>query len=131
MKILIPISIYLILPLIGLLIYGVICLNLLLKKIPKPPVLSLFILFVHYGCYLQIILTALFWEWSGMVSLTGFYLLFLSPILTLIISINLYLKRNLSKSHKVVYFASLGYLILISVAWVIAIITYFYSNYAD
>lgn len=71
---------------------------------------------------MQVILTSLFLRWSGMASLGAFYLLLLSPIVTGIMTINLYLKRDLSRFHKVIYFTSLGYLILISITFVTVVV---------
>lgn len=48
-------------------------------QIERPPVVPLFIIFATYGGWLLIVLTFLFWYWSGMALFGLIYLVFIAP----------------------------------------------------
>ena len=74
------IFIYLIVPFLGLMAYILLVHKMLNEHFPNPPYLSYFFIFVLYGGLLQIILTGLFWRWSGMASLGAGFLIVMGPI---------------------------------------------------
>jgi len=49
-------------------------------NIQNKPEVELFMIFATYGGLLLVILTELFWKWSGMASLGTFYLILGAPI---------------------------------------------------
>lgn len=81
-------------------------------EIEHPPVIPLFIIFATYGGWLMIVLTLLFWYWSGMALLGAMYLMFLAPFVMLILAAWLYPQRKLSRYHFGSFLASAGYIII-------------------
>jgi hypothetical protein len=69
------------------------------QQIERPPVVPLFIIFATYGGLLMVVLTVLFWRWSGMASLGVFYLVLIAPIAMTVLAVILYRKRRLSPYH--------------------------------
>jgi|ERR1051325_614953 hypothetical protein len=79
------------------------------EKVRSAPVISLFILFFSYGGIAMVLLTALFWRWSGLASLGVAYLLFIAPLLTIGTAIANYKLKNTSFYHEAVFIFSLLY----------------------
>jgi hypothetical protein len=84
------------------------------EEIERPPVIPLFIIFATYGGLLLVILTALFWYWSGLASLGLAYLLFPAPLIMLVIAWRLYPERKLSRFHRAIFIASAAYIGIIA-----------------
>ena len=82
---------------------------MLFRSIEEPPIIALFILFATYGALIVLILTALFWYWSGMATLGLAYLILLAPLLTLGLAVAFYRRRRLSGYHAAAFWLSLGY----------------------
>lgn len=79
MEVLIPLLIYLAVPLIGLFIS-----LKLFENIDDNTIYFISLINVaHFGGWLLILLTGLFWYWSGMAFLGGFYLVTFAPILSI------------------------------------------------
>jgi hypothetical protein len=70
--IIIAMTIYLVIPLTGLIIYLGLVRKMKTKKISFPPTIDLFLTFATYGGLLLLALTTLLWQWSGMTSLGMF-----------------------------------------------------------
>ncbi len=121
------IIIHLIVPLIGLGLYIKLLHSMKEKEIEQPPSKELFILFATYGGLLLIILTTLFWAWSGMASLGFFYLLLGAPIVMGIIATSLHIKKELSKYHYWAYKATIWYFAIgpLTLITIFLIATYF------
>ena len=87
--VLIPLSIYVMVPLLG--VWAFIFLTKRIKKenLLAPPFLSLFFTFLHYGGIFLVILTELFWKWSGMASIGTFYLFLGGPVISAITAFSL------------------------------------------
>jgi hypothetical protein len=92
--------IHLVVPGAGVLFYLSIVRKMLDQRIKDPPVLSLFVIFATWGSLLILILTRFFWLWSGMATLGLAYLVILAPIVMGIITVRIYLDRELSRFHK-------------------------------
>ncbi len=104
----IPILIYFVIPIAGLVLY----IKLVTKiqfEIDSVPYFSLFFLFLIYGGLLLIILTGIFWKVSGLLLISIFSLSFPAPIITGIITLFTYRKRELSVYHKWIFNAAGGY----------------------
>lgn len=108
-KIFIPIAIYLLFPLTGLLLFWKIKRKMIVEQIVSPPVWETFIVFATYGALLLVVLTSLFWQWSGMASLGTFYLILGAPVAMGIIAYNQDKKKKISKYHEWVFRLSLLY----------------------
>jgi hypothetical protein len=80
-----------------------------------------FIAFANCGNLLLIILTGLFWYWSGMASLGAFYSLAATPVMG-IIAYRYYKRRSISKYHKWLYLLAIGYIITMILIYIYAII---------
>ena len=119
MKALIPILIYVLIPLAGLKLYLNLCKKMNEKGVKDAPFVELFLLFVNYGGWLLIFLTLICWYWSGMALLGAAYLFFVSPIITLFISVRLHFRRNLSSFHSSILLANIVYLVLTSILVII------------
>ena len=76
------------------------------QQIERPPIVALFIIFATYGGLLMVILTVLFWRWSGMASLGVFYLVLVAPVAMIVLAIMLYRERRLSPYHLGSFIAS-------------------------
>jgi hypothetical protein len=85
-------------------------------QIPSPPFFSYFVLFATVGGWLLVLLTALFWEWSGMASLGIFYLVLVAPFVTAALAWSLHRRRTVSGFHRSAFVASIGYSGLMLVA---------------
>ncbi|MBK7970363.1 MAG: hypothetical protein IPK08_16270 [Bacteroidetes bacterium] len=95
----IALSIHLILPLTGLLSFLRLKKQLKKENIPNAPITELFIIFATYGVLLLVVLTTLFWQWSGMASLGTFYLILAAPIVMGIIAYRHRHTKTISKYH--------------------------------
>ena len=113
------IGIHLVVPLLGVIVFLVLCRRMQHTQIPSPPFLSYFILFATFGSWLMVCLTALFWTWSGMASLAVFGLMLVAPFVTAGIALYLYLwdRHNLSAYHRGAYLASIAYSCLVVLGW--------------
>jgi hypothetical protein len=85
--------------------------RMLTAGIPDPPIIPFFILFATYGGWLIVILTLLFWYWSGMATLGLAYLTFIAPIVMLALAVRLHKRRNLSSFHFGAFVASAVYIL--------------------
>jgi hypothetical protein len=73
--------------------------RMLERQIERPPIVPLFIIFATYGGLLMVVLTVLFWRWSGMASLGVFYLVLAAPIAMTVLAVMLFRQRRLSPYH--------------------------------
>lgn len=74
-----------------------------------PPVIRVSVLWATYGAWLLVLLTALFWYWSGAASLGFFTLVLLAPVVTAGIAMRTWRERALSRAHKLVFWAAAAY----------------------
>ena len=101
--------IHLAVPLAGVGLFLTLRRRMLDARIEEPPVVLFFILFATYGALLVLILTALFWKWSGMATLGLAYLILAAPILTLGLAVALYRRPRISSYHTAAFWMSVGY----------------------
>lgn len=118
-EVIIALVIHLIIPLIGLVCFLLLMKQIKDKNIPKAPTVSLFLIFSTYGGLLLVILTDLFWKWSGMASIGTFYLIFVAPIVMGAIAFQYRLKRTISKYHNCIYLSSLLYFLIALITFVL------------
>ena len=112
-KIIVGIGINLVVPFLGVVAFILFCGRMWKTKIQSPPFFPYFILFSVFGGWLMILLTALFWEMSGMVSLAFIYLILIAPFATAVVAWCLRRRRALSSFHRGAFIISIGYSILI------------------
>lgn len=121
METIIPISIYILTPIIGLVLF------LFTNKILKPNekkelyTLKLLIAFVNIGGLTLLLLTTLFWKWSGLASLGTAYLILIAPILMAVIAFDSFKKRKNQAENKL-FKLSVSYFIFLPLIFLIAII---------
>jgi hypothetical protein len=84
MEILIALLLHIVVPLAGIGLYFWIARRWLVDGAPISAIAQLFLVFFCYGGLLLVILTAIFWKWSGAASLGAFLLLFASLPMTAI-----------------------------------------------
>jgi len=106
------IGIHLLVPMLGVIVFALLCRWMQRTHIQSPPFLSYFILFATFGGWLMVCLTALFWKWSGMASLGVFALILVAPVVTAGVAFSLRNRRTLSAFHRSAYIASLAYSVL-------------------
>ena len=111
-EIIIAITIHLVIPLTGLLIYLGLVRKMKKEKITDPPTIDLFLIFSTYGGLLLVTLTTLFWKWSGMASLGAFYLILVAPVIMGVIAFINYKKKELSIYHLRIYKAGQLYFLI-------------------
>ena len=108
-KVIAAISVNFVVPFFGFIAFVLLCRRMRRTDIPSPPVLHYFILFATYGGWLVVLLTGLFWEWSGMASLGVVYLVLVAPFVTGALAFSLRGRCTLSSFHRAAYTASLVY----------------------
>lgn len=86
------------------------------------PLVSLAIIFFNYGGIVLILLTSIFWYWSGMASLGLFYLLLVAPITMIIIAAKYYRKRKMSTYFKWIFRSALLYIIAIPITSILTML---------
>src|ERR1043166_7845048 len=92
--------IHLVTPASGVAAYIWLCVHMHKRDISDPPYLAYFFLFFVLGGWLMIVLTALFWYWSGMASVGGLFLAFISPFIGAVFAVLLYGDRSASAFHR-------------------------------
>jgi len=113
--IIIAVLIHIVLPIAGFIPFVLITKKMKKQEVEKRPTIDLFFIFVNYGALLFIILTELFWKWSGMASLGLFYLVLVAPIIMGIIAYRNYKNRKISEYHNVIYKLGLSYCVLVPI----------------
>ena len=121
----IALSLHLILPLTGLLCFLRLKKQLKKENIPNAPTTELFLIFATYGGLLLVVLTTLFWQWSGVASLGTFYLILAAPIVMGIIA---YRHRQTKSSSKYRYWTYFSGLLYFAIAPVIFGILFLFSK---
>jgi hypothetical protein len=109
-------SIYIVMPLLGLLAYAMLLRKMRSARIVLPPTIPFFILFFTLGGWLLVLLTVWIWEWSGMASIGMIYLILVAPVLTAVMFWKLRSQRTLSAFHRCAFVLSGAYTCLIIVA---------------
>src|SRR5688572_17968524 len=116
LKIFTAIGIHLVVPLLGIALYFLLCRKMWRAQIPSPPFFSYFVIFAIMVSWLLVLLTVLFWEWSGMASI-GFLLLFsVAPLATAVLGVSLFHKRAFSVFHHWAFVAAAMYTGVIGLA---------------
>jgi hypothetical protein len=108
----IALSLHLILPLTGLLCFLRLKKQLKKENIPNAPTTELFLIFATYGGLLLVVLTTLFWQWSGVASLGTFYLILAAPIVMGIIAYRHRQTKSISKYHYWTHISGLLYFVI-------------------
>lgn len=103
--------IHLILPIAGIVAYIRLLRKMRREQVSDIPKISLFMLFFIYGSVLTVILTGLFWKWSGMSSLGLAFLTFVAPIIFSIIAWQQRNHTGISSYHLILYRMALVYLV--------------------
>ena len=103
------VAIHLLVPFFGAIAFLLLCRRMSRANIPSPPYFSWFVLFGTFGGWLLVVLTALFWEWSGMASIGVFALAMVAPVVTTALAWNLRPRRALSRFHRRAFAASAAY----------------------
>ena len=108
-EIFIALTIHILIPISGVILFLYMRKEMKSENIENPPVMELFIIFATYGGLILVSLTLLFWKWSGMASLGGFYLEFGAPVVMAFIAWRE--RQNLTKSkyHSLIYRLCLWY----------------------
>jgi hypothetical protein len=99
----------LLVPLLGVIVFGLLCRKMNHATVPSPPYFTYFILFSVFGGWLVTALTVLFWMWSGMSSVGMLYLVGIAPFITALLAFRLRKQRAISGFHSWAYIVSLAY----------------------
>lgn len=89
------------------------------ENIQNRPTIELVIIFATYGGLILVVLTELFWRWSGMASLGAFYLILVAPIVMGIIAYRSRYTKRISKYHKGVHILGLAYTVTVPVITIV------------
>lgn len=127
-KMVAAISVNFLVPLLGVIVFALLCRKMSRMDLQSPPFFSYFILFATIGGWLVVFLTAFFWEWSGMASLGFVYLVFVAPLLTAGAAFSLRHCVALSVFHRVAYIASIVYSGLMLITLGIWLGIYFFAR---
>ena len=123
-KIIVGVGINLVVPFLGVVAFILFCQWMWKTRIQSPPFFSYFILFSIFGGWLVVLLTALFWESSGMAALGLFYLVLIAPFATAVVAWCLRRRRALSSFHRSAFIICIGYSILIPAIILILLLAY-------
>jgi hypothetical protein len=104
-----PIAIYLLVPFAGTVAFLLLCRWMSRANIPSPPYFSCFVLFGTFGGWLLVVLTAEFWEWSGMATIGVFGLVFVAPFVTAGLAVSLFDRQTWSRLHRGAFVGSVCY----------------------
>ena len=113
-------------PALGVTLYVWLCVRMR-RATPEPPYLTYFFLFATVGGWLLIVLTELFWVWSGMASLGTFFLLLVSPFLAAGFAFFMYPERTDSGFHRWAVRLCVAYACVVfafDVAWIVWAVVY-------
>jgi hypothetical protein len=99
----------LLVPLLGVVVFGLLCRRMNRAAVPSPPYFAYFILFSVFGGWLVTALTVLFWMWSGMSSVGMLYLVGIAPFITALLAFRLRKQRTISSFHSWAYIVGLAY----------------------
>lgn len=121
METIIPISIYILTPIIGLVLFFYTNKNLKPNEKKELYTLKLLIAFGNIGGLTILLLTTLFWKWSGLASLGTAFLIFIAPILMAIIAYDSFKKRKNQAEDKL-FKLSISYFVFLPLIFLIAII---------
>jgi hypothetical protein len=102
-------AIHIAVPLLGVVLFLLLCSRMKRAGVTAPPFVPWFILFFSIGGWLLVALTALYWEWSGMASLGVSFLILVAPCLTVASAWWLHRKRSVSAFHCFAFLGSIGY----------------------
>ena len=105
----IPLLIYVCVPAVAIVGYTATRKRMLRARIESPPERGLFLVFACYGALLLGLLTALFWEWSGLASL-GTIVMLGGCVVLLVQAAYLSPRRKLSIFHDRIWLASIGFI---------------------
>ena len=121
--------IHLVTPAFGLACYIWLCTRMHRRDIPEPPYITYFFLFFVLGGWLMILLTALFWYWSGMASIGALFLAFISPFVAAVFVFVLAGVRSDSVFHCWAFRISLCYAVAVFAldAVLIALTSYYHT----
>ena len=100
-------GIHVMVPLIGIYFFIRLIRKIEQSEIPDPPYISMFMIFATYGGFLIVVLTTLFWKWSGMASIGYAYLILIAPFLMGYIAISNFKKKEVSIYHEWAYRAGM------------------------
>jgi hypothetical protein len=120
-RVIVGLGVNILTPLLGVTAFLLLCRKMQRADVQSPPIIAYFILFATFGSWLMVLLTVLFWEWSGMASLGILYLALISPLVTAGVAISLRNRRALSGFHRTAYLASIGYSGLILMGWLVCL----------
>jgi hypothetical protein len=115
-EIIIATFIYFATPIIGMLYFVHLRDKMIKAQIKNPPVIELLLVLAIYGILLILILTALFWEWSGFASLGVIFIVFVAPILMAFISVRLQMEKSSTNYHLALQRAALYYFLIFPVS---------------
>lgn len=108
----IAIFIHLLVPLTGVIAFILLWRRMRQEQVQNPPVFEMFMIFLNYGTLVVLLLTSLFWKWSGLASLGTFYLILGAPVTMVLIALRNRGKQTLSQYHRFVYRSSLAYFVI-------------------
>jgi len=123
----VPFVIYFVIPLIGLVSYINLRKRIVKRELSNPPTADMFWIFFTYGGLLTVILTSLFWKWSGMASLGFLYLILLAPVVMAIISYRQYKNRKTSIFHQWMLYLGVLYFVIAPLSFFL--LFYFSKDY--
>jgi hypothetical protein len=108
------VGISLVVPLIGVIMFVLLCRWMRRLRTESPPIMAYFILFTVFGGWLMVLLTVLFWKWSGMASLGILYLMVVAPFLTAASAFELHEqnRRKLTSFHRSAFVLNVGYTVM-------------------
>ncbi len=124
-EIILALTIYISIPLTGLIIYFRLRRQIRKEKIENAPLNELFIIFATYAGLMLLFISCLVYanSWSGMASLGIFYLIFIAPIVMGRIAYRHSKTKINSKYHNWTYISGLLYFLITPVAFLILFFT--------
>ena len=116
-----PIVIYLLVPILGIALFFFATKTLKPKERKEIFILKLLIVFACLGGLLLLLLTTVFWKWSGLASVGSVFLIFIAPILMAVIGYDSFKKRA-NEAESTLFKLSISYFIALPLIILIAFI---------
>ena len=101
--------IHIVVPFAGLAWYVILCQRLRRQGASPGFLQQLFLIFFCWGGLLLLVLTALFWQWSGMATLGAGFLYLIAPFLLAAIAFSLRSVESPSVAQRIAFRACLSY----------------------
>lgn len=124
-KLLVSISIHVLIPLIGMVVYLILLKHMKKAQLVNPPYGALFLIMLCYGVLFIVFSTFVLNVYSPLLLIGLLFIFFVSPLIMISVSIYAFSRRNLSSYHKGCFIGSVLYFPIICIC---IFVCFYYSR---